>query len=32
MSNADLDVVKELGLTNMKKYWRRAGQFEMRLD
>ena len=23
---------KELGLTRVKKYWKRAGQFEMELD
>ncbi len=32
MSNADLDVAKELGLTGIKKYWRRTGQVEMELD
>ena len=32
MSNADLDVVKELELTDIKKYWKRADQVEMELD
>ena len=32
MSNANLDVVKELELTGIKKYWRRAGQVEIELD
>ncbi len=32
MSDADLDIVKELGLTNIKKYWRRTGQVEMEID
>ena len=32
MSNADLDAAKELGLTSIKKYWRRAGQVKMELD
>ncbi len=32
MSNADMDAAKELGLTGIKKYWRRADQVEMKLD
>ncbi len=32
ISVVDLDAVKELGLTGIKKYWRRAGQVEMELD
>ncbi len=32
MSNSNLDVVKELELTGIKKYWRCAGQVEMGLD
>ena len=32
MSNANIDAAKELGLTGIKKYWRRAGQVEMELD
>ncbi len=32
MSDADLDTAKELGLTGIKKYWRRAGQVELELD
>ncbi len=32
MSDADLDAAKELGLTGIKKYWRRAGQVEMQLE
>ncbi len=32
MSNADLDIAKELELTSIKKYWRRAGQVEIELD
>ncbi len=32
MSNVDLNTAKELGLTSIKKYWRRAGQVEMELD
>lgn len=28
MNNANLDAAKELGLTDIKKYWRRAGQVE----
>ena len=32
MSIADMDAAKELGLTGIKKYWRRAGQVEMELD
>ena len=32
MNNANLDVTKELGLTDIKKYWRRAGQVEKKVD
>ncbi len=32
MSDSNLDVAKELELTGIKKYWRRAGQVEMELD
>ncbi len=32
ISDADLDAAKELGLTSIKKYWRRAGQVEIELD
>ncbi len=32
MSNVDIDAAKELGLTRVQKYWRRAGQVEMELD
>ena len=32
MSNADLDIIRELKLTGIKKYWRRIGQVEMKLD
>ncbi len=32
MSDADLDVAKELRLTDIKKYWRRADPVEMELD
>ena len=32
MSNADMDAAKKLGQTGIKKYWRRAGQVEMKLD
>lgn len=32
MSNADLDVVKKLGLTSIKKYWRRVGQIKIEFD
>ncbi len=32
MSNADLDIVKELRLTGIKKYWKHANQVEMELD
>ena len=32
MSNIDLDAVKKLGLTDIKKYWRRAVQVEIELD
>ncbi len=32
MSNVDMNAAKELGLTGIKKYWRRAAQVEMELD
>ncbi len=32
MSNVDMDAAKKLGLTEVKKYWRWAGQVEMELD
>ncbi len=32
MSDADLDTAKELELTGIKKYWRRACQVEMELE
>ncbi len=32
MSVVDLDAAKELGLTDIKKYWRRASQVEMEQD
>ena len=32
MSNANIDAVKELGLTGIKKYQRRAGQVEIEFD
>ena len=32
ISNADLDAAKELELTSINKYWRRAGQVEIKLD
>ena len=32
MSNANMDEAKELRLTGIKKYWRRAGEVEMELD
>ena len=32
ISDADLDKTNELGLTSIKKYWRRAGHVEMELD
>ncbi len=32
MNDTDLDAAKELGLTGIKKYWRRTGQVEIELD
>ena len=32
MSDVDLDIAKELGLTGIKKYWRYIGQVEMELN
>ena len=32
MSNTDLDETKELGLTAIIKYWKRAKQVELKLD
>ena len=32
ISNANLDAAKKLGLTGIKKYWRRTGQIEIELD
>ena len=32
ISNANLDVVKELELIGIKKYWRHASQVEMEID
>ena len=32
MSKVDMEAAKELGLTGVKNYWRRAGQVEMELD
>ena len=32
MSDADPDAAKELRLTGIKKYWRRVGQVEIKLD
>ena len=32
MSNNDLDKIKELELTDIKKYWRRASQVEIELN
>ena len=32
MSNIDLDTTKELGLTDIKKYLRYAGQVKIELD
>ncbi len=32
MSDADLDVAKELRQTGIKKYWRHGGQVEIELD
>ena len=32
ISNTDMNVAKKLGLTGVKKYWKRASQVEMELD
>ena len=32
MNKADIKVVKELELTVVKNYWKRAGQVEIKLD
>lgn len=32
MNNADMNVAKKLGLTSIKKYQRRARQYEIELD
>ena len=32
MSKADIKAAKELGLTGVKNYWKRAGQVEIELD
>ncbi len=32
ISNADIDVAEDLGLTGMKKYWRRASQIQEEVD
>ena len=32
MSKADMEATKELGLTEVKNYWRRVSQVEMELD
>ena len=32
MSDANLDVAKKLGLTGIKKYWKRVSQVEIKLD
>lgn len=32
MNNADIDVVKKLRLTEIKKYWKCAGQIEIKLN
>ena len=32
MSNTDIDAAKKLGLTGIKKYWRRTRQVEIELD
>ena len=32
MSDVDLDVAKKLGLTGIKKYWKHAGQVEIKQD
>ena len=32
MSNFDMDTIKKLGQTSIKKYWRRVAQVEIELD
>ena len=32
MSDLDLNAVKKLRLSDIKKYWRHAGQVEIKLD
>lgn len=32
MSNVDFDVMKKLGLTGIKKYWKDGGLVEIELD
>ena len=32
ISNADMDVAGDLGLTGMKKYWKHAGQIQNKVD
>ena len=32
MTNANMDAAKKLGLNDIKKYWRRAGKVEIKLD
>lgn len=32
MSNANLNIAKKLELTNIKKYWKYAGQVEIELN
>ncbi len=32
ISNADMDVARDLGLTSIKKYWRRIGQIQDKVD
>ena len=32
MSNIIIDIVKKPGLIGVKKYWKHAGQVEMKLD
>ena len=32
MSNIDIDTAKKLGLTRIKKYWKRASSIEMEFN
>ena len=32
ISNTDLDITEELGLTGIEKYWRHTRQVEIKLD